>query len=154
MSLNSALVLDLECDTQYFVQIASKEYCSPNYWLAFKSQTPLSAQELIQEDHYKLLATLEAVCKGRKDLTEETKFMLEILRSTNTIENALHIISRKLEFMNKIFRKIRESPMEIGYFATSLLRNIDSGNLGNDSIKSIEILLQCEPHDLTKQLLD
>jgi hypothetical protein len=65
------------------------------------------------------------VCKGRKDLTEETKFMLEILRSTNTIEDAIYIISRKLELMNKVFSGIRDSPMEIGLFSIIFLRNLD-----------------------------
>ena len=65
------------------------------------------------------------MCKGRKDLTEETKFMLEILRSTNTIEDAIYIISRKLELMDKVFSGIRDSPMEIGLFAIIFLRNLD-----------------------------
>jgi hypothetical protein len=47
------------------------------------------------------------VCEGRKDLTEMTKFMLEILRDTNTIENVIYIISRKLELMHKVFSEIR-----------------------------------------------
>jgi hypothetical protein len=132
MDLNSAIVLDLEGHTQYFVQIASEAYCSPKFWEAFENKESLSAQDLIQEDHYQLFVTLCKVCKDRKDLTEETKFMLEILRSTNTIESAFNIISRRLKFMNKIFRKIRESPMEIGNFAISILRNLDSGNLGNN----------------------
>jgi hypothetical protein len=69
MDLGSALVLDFEGDRQYYVQIATKEYCSPKFLQAFNSQTPLSAQELIHEDHYQILNTLDAVCKGRKDLT-------------------------------------------------------------------------------------
>jgi hypothetical protein len=48
------------------------------------------------------------VCKGRKDLTQETKIMLDILRSTNTIEDAIYIISRKLELMHKVFGEIRQ----------------------------------------------
>ena len=90
MDLGSALTIDLEGDRHYYVQVATKEYCSPKFWEAFKSQTPLSAQELIQEDHYQLVRTLNAVCKGRMDLTQETKFMLETLRNTITIKDALH----------------------------------------------------------------
>ena len=90
MDMGSALTIDLEGESQYYVQVATKEYCSPKFWQAFKSQTPLSAQELIQEDHYQLVSTLDAVCKARMDLTEDTKFMLEILRNTNTIEDAVH----------------------------------------------------------------
>ena len=76
MDLGSAIVIDLEGESQYFVQVATKDYCSPKFWDAFNRQTPLSAQELIQEDHYQILCTLDAVCKDRNDLTEETTFML------------------------------------------------------------------------------
>jgi hypothetical protein len=34
--------------------------------------------------------------------------MLDILRSTNTIESDLDIISRKLELMHKVFSQIRQ----------------------------------------------
>jgi len=96
---------------------------------------------LIQEDHYQILSTLDAVCKSRKDLTEDTKFMLEILRSTNTIEDAVFLISRKLELMHKIFSKIRSSGLERGTFALSLLRNLDPENIVNKSLKSIDTLI-------------
>jgi hypothetical protein len=125
MDLGSALILDHKVENQYYVQIATKEYCSPKFWDAFKNQTPLNAQDLIQEDHYQILSTLDAVCKGRMDLTEETKFMLEILRGTNTIEDALLTLSRKLELMHKLFNVIRNSKREYGKFALSLLRNLD-----------------------------
>ena len=125
MDLGSALVLDLKVETQYYIQVATKEYCSPKFWDAFKNQTPLNAQDLIQEDHYQILSTLDAVCKGRKDLTEETKFMLEILRGTNTIEDALLTLSRNLELMHKLFNIIRNSKEEYGKFAMILLRNLD-----------------------------
>ena len=69
MDLGSALIIDHDEDRQYYVQVATKEYCSPKFLNAFKSQTPLSAQDLIQEDHYQILKTLDEVCKGRKDLT-------------------------------------------------------------------------------------
>ena len=69
MDLGSALIIDHDEDRQYYVQVATKEYCSPKFLSAFKSQTPLSAQDLIQEDHYQILKTLDEVCKGRKDLT-------------------------------------------------------------------------------------
>jgi hypothetical protein len=74
---------------------------------ALKSQTPLTAKDLIQEDHYQLLCTLDDVCINRKDLTLDTKFILEVLRSENSIEDALQIISRKLDFINKVLSKIR-----------------------------------------------
>ena len=90
MDLGSALTIDQEGDRQNYVQVATKEYCSPKFWEAFNSQTPLSAQELIEEDHYQLVRTLDAVCKGRMDITQETKLMLETLRNTNTIQDALH----------------------------------------------------------------
>ena len=124
MDLGSALILDLEGERQYYVQVATKEFCSPKFWQAFKSQTPLSAQELIQEDHYQLLSTLNAVCKGRQDLTKETKIMLEILQNTNTIEEAIYIISRKLEVMHKVFSEIRQSKFEHGKFLIRFLRNL------------------------------
>jgi hypothetical protein len=79
--------------------------------------------------------------------------MLEILR-TNTIENAIYIISRKLELMHKLFSEIRNLKWEEGLFAISFLRNLDPKGFGNNSLKSIELLLQCEPYDLAKQLLD
>ena len=108
MDLGSALILGLEGERQYYVQVATKEYCSPKFLQAFNSQTPLSAQELIQEDHYQILSTLDDVFKVRKDLSKETKIMLEILRSTNTIEDAVNKISRKLELMHKVFSTIRQ----------------------------------------------
>lgn len=145
MDLGSALVLDLEGESQYYVQVATKEFCSPKFWQAFNSQTPLSGQELIQEDHYQILSTLDAVCEGRKDLTEDTKFMLQILRSTNSIEDALHTISRKQELMHKIFSELRNSEDEHGNFAISLLINLDPLGFNNKSPKSIEYLQQCEP---------
>jgi hypothetical protein len=73
--------------------------------------TPLSAKDLIQEDHYQIVKTLEVVCEGREDLTKETKLMLDILKSksTETIEDAIHNISRNLQLMHKVFREIRNS---------------------------------------------
>ena len=109
MDLDSSIVIDLERDSKYYVQIATKQYCSPKFWQAFNNQKPLSAQELIHEDHYQLINTLDNVCMDRQDLTEETKNMLEILRSTNTIEDAIYKISRKLELMHKVFSEIRNS---------------------------------------------
>ena len=141
MDLGSALVLDLKVENQYYVQVATKEYCSPKFWDAFKNQTPLNAQDLIQEDHYQILSTLDAVCKGRKDLTEETKFMLEILRGTNTIEDALLTLSRNLELMHKLFNIIRNSKEEYGKFAISLLRILDLKSKNNKILTSIEHLL-------------
>ena len=123
--MGSALILYLEGDSQYYVQVATKEYCSPKFWQAFRNQTPLSAQDLIEEDHFQILSTLDDICNGRKDLTEDTKFMLEILRGTNTIEDALLLISRKIKLMLKVFRDIRYSNMELGYFAIPYLRNLD-----------------------------
>jgi hypothetical protein len=104
-------------------------------------KTPLSAQDLIEEDHYQLVKTLDIVCRNYKDLTEETKLMLEILRSTNTIENAIYKISRNLEFMHKVFSEIRNSKLEDGSFAINFLRNLDPKGLGNNSLQSIELLL-------------
>ena len=69
MDLGSALILDLDGERQYYVQVATKEYCSPKFLNAFNNQTPLSKQDLIQEDHYQITRTFEDVCKGRKDLT-------------------------------------------------------------------------------------
>ena len=95
MDLDSSIVIDLERESQNYVQVATKKYCSPKYWQAYYNHTPLSAQDLIKEDHYQIVKTLNEVCKGRKDLTDETKLMLEILQSTNTIENAIYLISRE-----------------------------------------------------------
>jgi hypothetical protein len=67
--------------------------------------------------------------------------MLEILRSSRIIENAIYEISRKLELMHKIFSEIRNSEMELGLFAISFLRNLDREGLGNKPLKSIELLL-------------
>ena len=80
---------------------------------------------MLEEDHFQILSTLDDICNGRKDLTGDTKFMLEILRNTNTIEDALLLISRKLKLMHKIFSDIRHSNMELGYFAIPYLRNLD-----------------------------
>ena len=67
--------------------------------------------------------------------------MLEILRSTNTIENAIYIISRKLELIHKVFSEIRNSSWDEGLFAIGFLRNIDPKGFGYKSLKSIELLL-------------
>jgi hypothetical protein len=72
MDLDTALILDLEGDRQYFVQIATKEYCSAKFWEAFRSQTPLTRQDLIEEDRHQLFATLDKIYKDRKDLTKDT----------------------------------------------------------------------------------
>ena len=37
MDLGSALILDLEGDRQYYIQVATKEYCSPKFWQAFRN---------------------------------------------------------------------------------------------------------------------
>lgn len=37
MDLGSALILDFDRERQYYVQIATKEYCSPKFWQAFNS---------------------------------------------------------------------------------------------------------------------
>jgi hypothetical protein len=57
--------------------------------------------------------------------------MLEILQSTNTIEDAIYRISRKLEFMHKVFSEIRNSTFEEGLFAISFLRNLDPKDFEN-----------------------
>ena len=57
--------------------------------------------------------------------------MLEILRSTNTIEDAIYKISRKLELMHKIFSQIRLLNNEQGEFAIRFFRNIDPKGSGN-----------------------
>jgi hypothetical protein len=62
MDLDSSIVIDLERDSQYYVQVATKQYCSPKYWKAFNNQTLLSSQDLIQEDHYQIVKTLDEVC--------------------------------------------------------------------------------------------
>lgn len=70
------------------------------------------------------------MCKGRKDLTEETKFMLDILRATNTIEDALYIIFRRLEFVHKVFNELMNETSDYGHFAIIFLRNLESEGFG------------------------
>jgi hypothetical protein len=67
--------------------------------------------------------------------------MLEILRSTNTIEDAIYVIFRKAELMHKVFSEIRNSIWEEGLFSISFLRNLDPKGFGNKSLKSLEPLL-------------
>jgi hypothetical protein len=67
--------------------------------------------------------------------------MLEILKSSNSIEHAIHEISRKLELMHKIFMRLSNSEIDAEFFAISFLRNLDPEGLGNQSLKSIELLL-------------
>ena len=109
MDMSSSILIDSFAISGYKVQIINNLYCSPKFLSAQKMQTLLSARDLIEEDHYQLNKTLDIVCRNCKDLTEETKLMLEILRSTNTIENAIYKISRNLEFMHKVFSEIRQS---------------------------------------------
>jgi hypothetical protein len=35
MDLGSALTIEIEEEIQYYVQVATKEYCSPKFWEAF-----------------------------------------------------------------------------------------------------------------------
>ena len=58
--------------------------------------------------------------------------MLEILRSTNTIQDAIYIITRKLELMHKVLSQIRQSNIEDEEFAIRFMRNIDPKGLGNE----------------------
>ena len=58
--------------------------------------------------------------------------MLEVLHSTNTIEDAIYIISRKLELMHKVFSQIWQSNIEDEEFAIRFMRNIDPKGLGNE----------------------
>ena len=60
--------------------------------------------------------------------------MLEILQNTKTIEDAIYIISRKLELMHKLFSEIRQSKYEFGAFAISFLRNLDPRGQGNNKL--------------------
>jgi hypothetical protein len=154
MDLGSALVLDYEEDTQYYVQVATKEYCSPKFLHAFTTQTPLTSDDLILEDHYQMLRTLEAVCEGRKDLTEHTKFMLECLRKSKSIEEAMNKIARKLDLTYKIFSQLQDTHKENGVFAMSFLGNLNPNRYREFNFKSIKLLLQQKPFDLARQLLD
>jgi hypothetical protein len=52
MDLGSALVIDYKKSSKYYVQVATKEYCSAKFWDAFKKGKPLSYDDLIKEDHY------------------------------------------------------------------------------------------------------
>lgn len=67
--------------------------------------------------------------------------MIQILQTTNTIENAIYRISRNLEFMYKVFSEIRNNIFEEGLFAISFLRNLDPIDFGNNYLTSIELLL-------------
>jgi hypothetical protein len=51
------------------------------------------------------------------------------------------MMSRKLELIHKIFSEVRISRWEKGRFAISFLRNLDPKAFGNESLKSIELLL-------------
>ena len=73
MDMSCAIVIDSKLNCGYYVQIANDDYSSPKFNQAFEDETPLSAQDLIQEDHYQIFRTLDEVCKVREDLTKETK---------------------------------------------------------------------------------
>jgi hypothetical protein len=90
MDMSCAIVIDSNYNTDYYVQIGNKYYSSRKFYKAAKNKSPLRAKDLIEEDHYQIVRTLDELCEGRKDLTEETKFMLKILRSSNTIEHAIY----------------------------------------------------------------
>jgi hypothetical protein len=32
MDLGSALIIDLKGESQYYIQVATKEFCSPKFW--------------------------------------------------------------------------------------------------------------------------
>ena len=81
------------------------------------------------------------MCKDRKDLTKESKYMLEILRNTNSIEDAIYEMSRKLELIHKVFSEIRNSKYEFGHFARSFIRNLDPKGLGNTTLNTFELIL-------------
>ena len=90
MDMGSAIVIESNSKTKYYVEKENEFYSSPQFIQAVNEKTPLSAQDLIQEDHNQIVETLDFVCKGRMDLTEETDLMLKILKNTKTIDNAIH----------------------------------------------------------------
>jgi hypothetical protein len=67
-------------------------------------------------------------------------FHARILRSTNTIEDAIYIISRKLEMIHKVLSELRKEADEGVNFPIVFLRNMDP-NIGNNYLTSIELLL-------------
>jgi hypothetical protein len=58
----------------------------------------MTRQDLINEDHYQMLQTLIELVKGRDNITEYTKFMLEMMKKSVNIEEAMSKIVRKCEF--------------------------------------------------------
>ena len=101
-----------------------------------------------------MLSTLEAVCEGRKDLTEDTKFMLESLRKSKSIEEAMNKIARKLDLTHKIFSQLQDTHKENGVFAMSFLGNLNPNSYREFNFKSIKLLIQQKPFDLARKLLD
>jgi hypothetical protein len=47
MDMSSALVIDSNNYTGYYIQIANEYYSSPKFWQAFEDKKPLSAEDLI-----------------------------------------------------------------------------------------------------------
>ena len=68
----------------------------------------MTRHDLIKEDHYQMLQTLIELVKGRENITENTKFMLEMMKKSVNIEEAMSKIVRKCEFTAKIFLRTFE----------------------------------------------
>ena len=82
----------------------------------------LTRHDLIKEDRYQMLQTLIEVVRDRKNITENTQFMIKMMEESESIEEALGKIVRKVEFTAKIISRIQDSE-----FPHRLIRNYSLG---------------------------
>jgi hypothetical protein len=108
---------------------------------------PLARHDLIKEDHYQMLRTLDDLVRDRKDITENTKFMLEMMRESGTIEEAMFKIVSKVEIGGNIFLKTLTGEQR-SEFAHRLIRNFSLGTGTYNRpfrMQNIEKILSLEP---------
>jgi hypothetical protein len=62
-------------------------------------KVPLTRHDLIKEDHYQMLQTIRKLVQDRGNITKNTQFMIEMMKESVTIEEAMSKIVRKCEFI-------------------------------------------------------
>ena len=84
----------------------------------------MKKSQLLKEDHYQMLKTLELIClKSPFLVTENTRFMISKMRETETIVDALHrIINEKIALNSLLIRKIQEDRCYSSNYSARLIK--------------------------------
>ena len=104
-----------------------------------------------------MLQTLREIVKDREDITENTKFMLEMMKGSESIEEAMCKIVRKCEFAAKIFLRTSADYDERGEFAHRLIRNYSLGTGTYNRpfrMQNIDSIISLEPKSESHYIMD